>query len=237
MASHGTDQTIVQRLLAAKSERDSKIALLASGGIILFQFALFLVLGVLLYAWHGGPPIHPGQSYDWVFPDFIVNAMPSGLRGLVIASIFAIAMSNASGSLNSLAASSVVDFQNLRSASISDDSHGRFLRRSRWMTLIWGVVLAVLGSFQWGPMLEAGLTIASVTLGSLLGLFLLAFLLRRATASGVLTGMFVGLVAMLYIHFYTPLLWTWYVLVGTTITFLAGMLASYATGSPAEETL
>jgi len=75
------------------------------------------------------------------------------------------------------------------------------------MTLVWGVVLAMLGTLRWGPMLEAGLTIASITLGSLLGLFLLAFLLRRATASGVLTGMFVGFAAILWIHFYTPLLW------------------------------
>jgi SSS family solute:Na+ symporter len=232
MASHGTDQTIVQRLLAAKSERESKIALLASGVIILFQFALFLVLGVMLYAWHGAPAILPGQSYDWVFPDFMVTAMPSGLRGMVIAAIFAVAMSNASGSLNSLAASSVVDFKEMSGASIpgSSDSGG-FLRLSRRMTLVWGVVFVVLGTLQWGRMLEAGLTIASITFGSLLGLFLLAFLLRQATASGVLIGMFVGLAAMLYIHFYTPLLWTWYVLAGAGITFLAGTLASLASRS------
>jgi SSS family transporter len=227
MASHGTDQTIVQRLLAAKSERESKIALLASGLIILFQFALFLVLGVMLYAWHGSPVIHAGQSYDWVFPEFIVTTMPSGLRGLVIAAIFAVAMSNASGSLNSLAASSVVDFHVLRGASIPGaDNPQRFLRLSRRMTLLWGIVLVVLATFQWGPMLEAGLTIASITFGSLLGLFLLAFLVRRATPFGVLTGMFTGLAVMLYIHFCTPLLWTWYVLVGSAITFMTGVLAS-----------
>lgn len=231
MASHGTDQTIVQRLLAAKSERESKIALLASGVIIFFQFALFLVLGVMLYAWHGAPAIHPGQSYDWVFPDFIVTAMPSGVRGMVIAAVLAVAMSNASGSLNSLASSSVVDFRALRGASISDGGNpARLVRLSRWMTLLWGVILVVLGTLQWGPVLEAGLTIASITFGSLLGLFLLTFLLRRATASGVLTGMFLGLAAMLYIHFYTPLLWTWYVLAGAGITFLAGALASSASG-------
>jgi SSS family solute:Na+ symporter len=233
MASHGTDQSIVQRLLAAKSERESKLALLASGIIIFFQFALFLVLGVGLYAWHGAPAIHSGQSYDWVFPDFIVTAMPSGLRGLVIAAIFAVAMSNASGSLNSLAASSVIDFQQLRGNSVpGSDNPERFLRLSRWMTLLWGVVLAVLGTFQWGPMLEAGLTIASITLGSLLGLFLLAFLLRNATASGALAGMFVGLVAMPWIHFYTPLLWTWYVLAGAGITFLTGTLVSFVGNRP-----
>ena len=227
MASHGTDQTIVQRLLAAKSERESKMALLASGVIILFQFALFLVLGVILYAWNGAPVIHPGQSYDTVFPDFIVTVMPPGMRGMMIAAIVAVAMSNASGSLNSLAASTVMDFHQLRGNSISaSDPPKHLLRLSRWMTLAWGVVLAILGTFQWGPLLEAGLTIASITFGSLLGLFLLAFLLRSATAAGALTGMFVGLASMLYIYFYTPLLWTWYVLAGTAITFLAGALVS-----------
>jgi SSS family solute:Na+ symporter len=243
MASHGTDQTIVQRLLAAKSERESKIALLASGAVIFFQFALFLILGVMLYAWHGAPVVHSGESYDWVLPDFIVTAMPSGLRGLVVAAIFAVAMSNASGSLNSLAASSVMDFQVLArrgprldsleagsSTPVAQDTK-RFLRVSRWMTLFWGLVLVALGTFQWGPMLEAGLTIASITFGSLLGLFLLAFLVRWATASGVLIGMFVGFAAILWIHFYTPLLWTWYVLTGAGITFLTGALASYLTSS------
>jgi SSS family solute:Na+ symporter len=235
MASHGTDQTIVQRLLAAKTERDSKIALLASGGIILFQFALFLVLGTMLFALHGAPAIYPGQSYDSVFPDFIVAGLPSGMRGLMIAAILAIAMSNASGSLNSLAASSVVDFHQLRGQAISDRGPTGFLRLSRWMTLGWGVLLALLGTLKWGPMLEAGLTIASITLGILLGLFLLAFLLRRATASGVIIGMFIGLAGILYIHFRTPLLWTWYVPAGTIITFIAGAIASYASHSPDAE--
>jgi Na+/proline symporter len=243
MASHGTDQTIVQRLLAAKSERESKIALLASGGIILFQFALFLVLGVMLYVWRGAPVVQPGISYDAVLPDFIVTAMPSGMRGLMIAAILAIAMSNASGSLNSLAASSVLDFQQLRDRGLPAQTQqgepganeksrpgsvpGHFLRFSRGMTLIWGALLALLGTLNWGPMLEAGLTIASITFGILLGLFLLAFLLQRATATGVLIGMFAGLAGILYIHFRTPLLWTWYVPAGTLITFLVGAVGSY----------
>lgn len=232
MGSHGTDQTIVQRLLAAKSERESKLALLASGVVIFVQFALFLALGAMLYAWHGAPPVVAGRSYDSVFPDFIVTAMPAGARGLMIAAILAVAMSNASGSLNSLAASSVVDFQELRGGggALAQDPKG-FLRRSRWMTLVWGVALAALGTVQWGPMLEAGLTIAAITLGCLLGLFLLAFLFSRATAGGVLTGMFVGLAVILYVHFRTPLLWTWYVPVCSAVTFAAGALASLATPS------
>jgi solute:Na+ symporter, SSS family len=236
MATHGTDQTIVQRLLAAKSERESKMALLGSGVVILFQFALFLVLGVMLYAWHGAPVIHPGQSYDGVFPDFIVTVIPSGMRGLMIAAIIAVAMSNASGSLNSLAASTVMDFHALRGISIPADKRpGDVLRLSRWMTLVWGVVLAVLGTFNWGPLLVAGLTIASITFGSLLGLFLLAFLLRRATAAGALAGMFVGFAGMVYIYLYTSLLWTWYVLAGAAITFAVGALVSFAVGSRAEQ--
>ena len=233
MASHGTDQSIVQRLLAAKSERDGKLALLASGVIVLMQFALFLVLGVVLYAWHGAPAIIAGRSYDSVFPDFIVTAMPPGARGLILAAILAVAMSNASGSLNSLAASSVVDFQQLRGLRALEENPERLLRRSRWMTLVWGVALAVLGTVQWGPMLEAGLTIAAITLGSLLGLFLLTFLFPRATAAGVLSGMFAGLAAILYLHFFTPLLWTWYVPFSAGITFLIGAIVSVATGATA----
>jgi SSS family transporter len=230
MGSHGTDQTIVQRLLAARSERDSKIALLASGVVILAQFALFLVLGVMLYAWHGAPAIVAGRSYDSVFPDFIVTAMPPGVRGLLIAAILAVAMSNASGSLNSLAASSVIDFQQLRGGGPALAQNPELLlRRSRWMTLVWGLALAALGSIQWGPMLEAGLTIAAITLGSLLGLFLLCFLFPAATAPGVLTGMFVGLAVILYAFFRTPLLWTWYVPLSATVTFLTGAAVSVAT--------
>jgi SSS family transporter len=224
MASHGTDQTIVQRLLAARSQRQSQAALLASAAVVLVQFALFLVLGVMLYVFNGAPGIVPGQSYDAAFPTFIVTAMPSGLRGLVLAAIFAVAMSNASGSLNSMAASSVVDFRTLRGADSTDPS--RLLRLSRWMTLGWGAVLLVLGTRNWGPLLVAGLKIASVTFGSLLGLFLLGFYNRRATPDGALAGMASGLAVMLYVILFTNLLWTWYVLVGTLVTIAGGSLAS-----------
>ncbi len=223
MASHGTDQTIVQRLLAAKSERESKAALLASGAIILVQFALFLVIGVMLYAWYGAPVIVPGTSYDRVFPEFVVTQMPTGLRGLVIAAIFAVAMSNASGSLNSLAASSIVDFSRLRGHAADDR---RVLELSRWMTLVWGALLIALGTVRWGPVLEAGLTIASITFGILLGLFLLGFFNARATPRGAVIGMLVGLAFMCYIKFETHLVFTWYVLTGTAATFLAGSIAS-----------
>jgi solute:Na+ symporter, SSS family len=236
LASHGTDQTIVQRLLAARSQRESQAALLGSAVVVFVQFALFLALGVMLYVFHGAPQVVAGGSYDAVFPTFIVTQMPVGLRGLVLAAIFAVAMSNASGSLNSLAASSVVDFRLFRRKQLSDDDPGdaaRTLRLSRWMTLAWGAVLLVLGTVHWGPLLVAGLSIASITFGSLLGVFLLSFFNPRATASGALAGMATGLVVMLYVTFETKLVWTWYVLAGTLVTYMAGSVVSWLSRRPA----
>jgi SSS family transporter len=225
MASHGTDQTMVQRLLAARNERDSKTALLASGVIVFVQFALFLLIGVMLfvYAQRFSMPV-PGGDADRIFPQFVVHDMPRGLAGLVLASIFAVAMSNASGSLNSLASSSIMDL----SARQVDIAHP--LRRSRQMTLVWGAILALLALIDWGPVLVAGLTIASITYGVLLGVFLLGTWNRRANENGALVGFVIGLAAMLAIRHFTPLAWTWYVLVGTLITFAVGWFASLLAG-------
>jgi len=237
MASHGTDQTIVQRLLAAKSQRESRWALLGSGVIIFAQFALFLLLGVMLFVRNGAPTIVPGQSYDYVFPQFIMSALPVGLRGLVIASILAVAMSNLSGSLNSLSASSVLDFRALRRASdesVPATNQAGLLRRSRWMTVAWGAAVLALGCAHWGPVLEAGLTIASITYGALLGLFLLGTLDRRANQTGALIGMFAGLAALLVIYEMKWLVWTWFVLAGALITFAVGALASLMFGPRTE---
>ena len=231
MASHGTDQTMVQRLLAARNERDSKAALLASGVIIFAQFALFLVIGVMLfvYARHTAL-VAPGSDSDRIFPEFIVRDMPVGLAGLALASIFAVAMSNASGSLNSLASSSVIDLRD-SSACSNGEAPAQPLARSRRITLAWGVVLGLLGLVHWGPVLVAGLTIASITYGALLGVFLLGMWNRRANENGALAGFAAGIAAMIAVKFLTPLAWTWYVLAGTIVTFAAGSLASFAGGS------
>ena len=225
MASHGTDQTMVQRLLSARNERDSKTALLTSGVIVFAQFALFLVLGVMLfvYAQHGA--LHnPGGDPDRIFPQFIVQHMPVGLAGLVLASIFAIAMSNASGSLNSLASSSMIDLGSRGERHADRAPQG--LGRSRQMTIVWGVVLGLLGLIRWGPVLVAGLTIASITYGALLGVFLLGTWNRRANETGALVGFVAGLATMIGVRAFTPLAWTWYVLVGTIVTYLVGSIAS-----------
>ena len=227
MASHGTDQTIVQRLLAARDQRDSRRALLASGLIILMQFAVFLLMGVLLYVFaQHWPLLAAGERTDRILPVFLVREMPPGLAGLLLASIVAVAMSNASGSLNSLAASSVLDFSRLRGRSADA---GKFLRLSRRMTLVWGLVLMGFGFVKWGPLLETGLTVASLPFGSLLGLFLLGTMDGGANARGAFAGMIAGLAAILCVFRLTHVAFTWYVLIGTSVTFVVGFVVSRVT--------
>ncbi|MGH7770890.1 MAG: sodium:solute symporter [Candidatus Binatia bacterium] len=226
-ASHGVDQLIVQRLLAAKNERDSKIALLSSGLVIFFQFSLFLVVGIMLYSYY---LYHPSETVpairDRIFPSFVVQHLPHGISGLMIAAILAAAMSNLSSSLNSLASTTVVDFYRpfLRKDATAEEQ----LRISRWMTVLWGVVLVLLAILSRGvqSVLETGLTIASITYGSMVGVFLLGVLTKKATEEGSILGMAVGLLSMLGVWYFSAIAWTWYVLIGTTITFSVGYLAS-----------
>jgi Na+/proline symporter len=155
--------------------------------------------------------------------------MPSGLTGILLASILAVAMSNASGSLNSLAASSVVDFAGLRD---NESDTSAFLQRSRRMTLVWGAVLIGFGLLPWGHLLEAGLTVAALPFGSLLGLFFLGTFDSRANALGSLVGMFGGLISVLLVLGFTQVAFTWYVMIGSCVTFALGALVSRVVTEP-----
>jgi len=224
MATHGTDQTIVQRLLAARSQADSRRALLASGFIVLFQFTVFLLVGVFLFVYSQHTPLLSATDrLDSILPLFLVREMPAGIAGLMLASILAVAMSNASGSLNSLAASSVMDFQTVRGRSLNS---AKFLQLSRRMTLVWGLVLLCFGLLRYTHLLATGLTVPSLPFGSLLGLFLLGTFDSRANATGALTGIFAGLAAVLCVYRFTPVAFTWYVLIGSCITLAVGSLVS-----------
>jgi solute:Na+ symporter, SSS family len=226
MASHGTDQLLVQRLLTCKNQRDSQKALITSGFIVLFQFALFLTIGVMLYAYYQHYPLPKMTSNDEIFPVFIVSSLPRGIAGLVIAAVFAAAMSNLSGSLNSLASTTVLDFY--KPLLGRDKSDAQLLRLSRWCTAGWGFVLigiAVMAR-DWGSVFTAGLSIASLVYGPMLGAFLLGVLTTRATQPGVVTGIAVSLGFMLLVRLFTPLAWTWYVLVGTVVCAAVGYAVS-----------
>jgi SSS family transporter len=237
MASHGTDQLMVQRLLAAKNLRESRIALLSSGGVILVQFALFLAIGTGLYCFYGGVP---QVSPDRIFPAFIVTEMPRGVAGLMVAAILAAAMSNLSAAVNSLSSSSMVDFY-LAWRPNTDDS--RRARLSRVMTFFWAMLLFILAllSRGGGHVVEVGLSIASVAYGALLGVFLLGTLTTSATESGAMIGMIGGLAADILLWrqthpfhfmlgtvpiFFPKIAWTWFVLIGSLITFALGWAMS-----------
>jgi SSS family solute:Na+ symporter len=226
MASHGTDQLLVQRVLACRNQREGQRALVASGFVVFAQFALFLTIGLMLHAYYAVHPLPPMTTNDEIFPAFIVRALPHGIAGLVIAAVFAAAMSNLSGSLNSLASTTLLDFyQPLAGRELGEP---RLLTISRWLTAAWGVVLigiAILAR-SWGSVFTVGLTIASIVYGPMLGAFLLGVLTTRATERGVTAGMAASLTVMIAVRLFTPLAWTWYVLAGASVCWSVGLLCS-----------
>jgi len=227
-ASHGTEQLLVQRLLAAKDERQSRAALLSSWVVIFVQFTLFLIVGVCLFTLYKDHGWAPPAVTDSIYPRFIWDRLPPGLSGLLIAAILAAAMSNLSAALNALASTTVMDF--LRPLSVEKDAQDEsvWLKRARLATIAWGVILAgvALLARNWGGVLQAGLSIASIIYGSLLGVFLLGLLTRRVGEIAAMCGMVAGLAVMLYVRFATPIAFTWYVLIGTSMTFVTGLVMS-----------
>ncbi len=226
-ASHGTDQLIVQRLLAARTQRQSQAALLSSGLVIFIQFSLFLLIGAMLYAFYRiNVPDSPITRTDTLFPTFIVTRMAHGIAGLLIAAILAAAMSNLSAALNSLSSTTIVDFYSrLRPQS----TEARRIRLSRASTIFWALVLfglAILAR-SGGKVIETGLSIASIAYGGLLGVFLLGVLTKRASESGAIVGFMLGFAFNIYLRFGTSIAFTWYVAIGSLVTFLTGYLASF----------
>src|SRR3954470_7270643 len=227
-ASHGTDQLLVQRLLTCRNLRDSQKAIITSGFIVLLQFVLFLGIGIMLFAYYQSVPPPAITTNDEIFPRFIVTTLPHGVSGLVIAAIFAAAMSNLSGSLNSLASTTVIDFYQPLAGNVPDR---RLLTLSRWCTAAWGIVLILIAVVArgWGSVFTAGLTVASIVYGPMLGAFVLGVLTTRANASGAIAGMTVSAASMITIWWTTKLAWTWYVLVGSVICWTVGYVVSLAT--------
>ena len=248
MASHGADQLIVQRLLASSSLRDARKALIGSGIAVFIQFGLFLMIGLGLFAYYQGRTFAVPDS---IFPTFVVEVMPPGLTGLVVAAILAASMSTLSGSINSLAAATVHDIWLPLSKRAVDEK--RTLRLARAFSLVWGVVLltaALLYRQQGTPVVVVALSIASFTYGALLGGFFLGILWRRAMQRDAITGMAIAIFVMTFIVFSKPLLpllpslsgilvpftkiaWPWYVLIGTSITMTVGILSSFTHGDRA----
>lgn len=235
MSTHGTDQYLVQRYLCTDRPKRAAAALLTSGAIVLGQFIGFLFIGVLLFAFYhpftdaayatATVASYPFSGGDRVFPDFITRHMPTGLSGLVVAAIFAAAMSS---SLNSIAATAVNDlYKPLRPR--LPDKH--YLKVSHVLTVLWGLVqiaVALVLRNRNRSALDLALSIASLINGPILGAFLVGTFLKRVSQTPALIAMLVSLGTMLYIYFATKIAWTWYVFIGSAITFAVAWLISFA---------
>ena len=241
-ASHGTDQLIVQRLLATRSLRDARTALVGSGVVVILQFLLFLLVGSAIWAAGMAPD---ALHADQIFPRFIIDHLPPGLAGLVVAGILAAAMSTISSSINALASSMTHDLY-VGWSGRRDPTH--LLRVGRLFSAIWGtgLILGALVFYYYAggsdtPVVVLALSIASITYGALLGTYLLA---GRPRTSGrdVVGAVGITVLAMLLVVFAKPLsaspafswlapaarlAWPWYVPLGTLIAVGSGMALSY----------
>ncbi len=223
MASHGTDQLIVQRLLATKSLKDSQKAIIGSGVIIIFQFAIFLIVGVMLYAYYGEMNV----KSDTVFPKFIIEALPTGLFGLIIAGLFAAALSTLAGSISSLSSSAMMDLYTPLFG--KNKSESTQLKISRLFSIMWAVMLVGSALFFMNTtqtVVELALSIASFTYGGLLGTFLLGLLVKRARQKDALAGFTAGIIVMIAVISLKLVAWTWFTIIGVYATMLIGGVVS-----------
>ena len=228
-ASHGTEQLMVQRLLAARDLKASRKALFGSWIVVAVLFSLFLLIGTILWALYKANHWQVPAKVDRIYPQFIWDNLPIGVAGLVMAAILAAAMSNLSAALNSLSSTTVMDFYR-RSWPGKAEMH--YMSVARFATLGWGVVLLAIGVLaqRVDSVLEAGLGIAAILYGGLLGVFLLGLIWKQVSEGAAMAGMAAGILGNLYIRFATPIAFTWYVLIGTSITIAVSLTASLLRG-------
>lgn len=246
VASHGTDQLIVQRLLTTRNITDSQKALVWSGVVVALQFTLFLGIGLLLYAFYDAQTAQQLglATDDEIFAKFIVEELPIGFSGLIVASLFAAAMSSLSSSLNSLASSTTFDLYKPYFG--EGNTKAEDLRISRIITIVWAFILTGSAFFfaflqlQEGErpaIVELGLGIASYTYGGLLGAFLMGRLFSKPDKTDALIGFFAGLVALLFmvkgpVQQLLPgeglaIAWPLYTVVGSIVVIVVGKLSQW----------
>jgi solute:Na+ symporter, SSS family len=236
LSTHGTDQFLVQRLLSARSAREASTGLILSGFIVFAQFILFLLIGVMLYAYFQQTPLpQPLGRADEVLPLFVVSALPSGVAGFIVAAIVAAALSP---SLNAMAATTLTDFYTPYVNPGADEETR--MRVSKQATVAWGIVqlaVALAAQFMARSVLDAGLSVLSLASGPVLGAFLLGTLSSTARERDVFAGMLAGLLMMAVVWLATPIAWTWYVLIGATTTVAVAWLSRAALPSEGAVTI
>lgn len=246
VASHGTDQLIVQRVLSTRNLKDGQKAMIWSGIGASLQFAFFLAIGLMLYVFYLGQNASELglQTTDEIFALFIVENMPPGVAGLIVAALFAAAMSSLSSSLNALASATTLDL--IKPVAGADWTREKELKISRLITIGWGIVLT--GSallFTWlqltgeerPAIVELGLGIASYTYGGLLGAFLLGLIFEKPDKKDAMIGFFTGLISLLFmvegpVQSLLPgdglaIAWPLYTLVGSVIVMAAANASCY----------
>jgi len=232
IGTHGTDHSMVQRYLTARSQAQASWAIVLSGVVVFLQFALFLFIGIELACYYRHYSQVKFETTDHVFADFIVNGFPknTGLIGLMLAAIFS---SNFSSSLSSSASAVVNDFYIPFRKTAASPEH--LFRVSRSLTIAFGIVQIGIGIWAGGlekAVVDNALTIAGFLSGLLLGIFALAALTRRAGQGAALVGGIVGVCVLTFVQFVMPAAWdydvafTWLALIGASATFAAGWLAS-----------
>ena len=221
LATHGTDQFLVQRLLSARTARDASIGLVASGVLVFAQFALFLTIGVMLFVYHQHVPV-PGLSRtDEILPRFVVDSLSGGTAGFIVAAIVAAALSP---SLNAMAAATVNDFY--RRYLRPDADERTLMSVARRATIGWGIVqvgVALASQLLERSVLDAGLSILSLASGPVLGAFLVGVLTRHVRGGPMLIGMLTGVAVLVVVWWTGALAWTWYALLGATVTALVAL--------------
>jgi len=223
MASHGTDQLIVQRLFATGKLKSAQKAVIGSGVIVILQFAIFLILGLMLFAYYGPVDIKP----DEIFPKFIIEVLPPGVTGIIIAGLFAAAMSTLAGSMSSLSSSTMIDIYLPFFA--KDANEAKKLSVSKLMTVIWAALLVLSAMFfmeSTRSVVEIALSIASFTYGGLLGTFLLGFLFKNVNQRDALRGFVSGIIFMAIVIFLNLVAWTWFTVIGVSVTIITGLVSS-----------
>ena len=226
LSTHGTDQFLVQRLLSARSAREAARGLVLSGFLVLAQFMLFLVIGVMLFTYYQHVPLPRALARsDELLPGFIVTALSHGAAGFIVAAIVAAALSP---SINAMAATTVNDFYAKYVNPGADDA--TLMRVSRMWTIVWGIVqigVAIAAQWMQRSVLDAGLAVLSWASGPVLGAFLLATLAPTITGRHAFAGMVTGLVTMTIVWGWPlPIAFTWYVFIGAATTVSVAMLMS-----------
>jgi SSS family transporter len=238
-----TDQVSVQRYLTATSLKEARRSLWFKLVLLLPTLMVFYLTGLVLYAFYQvqGDPLAAGKiaKGDQILPYFVVNELPRGMPGLLVAAIFAASMSTVSAGISSLTSTTIIDFHQRLWKKSPRASADKQVRLAKVLTLIYGMVVMLL-AFQvekLGSLVEASNKIIGLVGGPLLGLFILGMLFQRANVPGVLIGWFAGLVVMIKVGYFSPISWLWYPVIGFAVTVAVGWLASLAFPKPSPEKL